>query len=274
MGRRGALRSALLRLVLAASVALGLCTSAPASAEPSTSQSGAAPDEPASRMRLRFVLPLWLPLLTFEGSTQSKGTLSDVVQTETAVRWVAMGMLELGYRPIIARGDVFGIGFGDKLLRRDGQPSDSTVNSSALMTRGFLMYEFGPYRLSQRHADRRFSWGPIAGVRYNRIAVDAAEHSDFAAQYAWLDPIVGFRDEFVLGRWRLGMHTDVGGFNVSSDLAFWASASVEFMIAKWFSVWIGWQHYQVLFQRSTSTGATSLEFVLTGPSAGFGFHVF
>ncbi|HSU40086.1 MAG TPA: hypothetical protein VLJ38_10970, partial [Polyangiaceae bacterium] len=88
----------MLRLVLGGSVALGLCTSVPASAEPSTSQSSAAPDEPTSRMRLRFVLPLWLPLLTFEGSTQSKGTLSDLVQTETAVRWVAMGMLELGYR--------------------------------------------------------------------------------------------------------------------------------------------------------------------------------
>jgi hypothetical protein len=70
------------------------------------------------------------------------------------------------------------------------------------------------------------------------------------------------------------MHTDVGGFTVGSDLAFWASANVEFMIAKWFSVWVGWQHYQVLFQRTTSHGPTSLEFVLTGPSAGFGFHVF
>jgi hypothetical protein len=128
--------------------------------------------------------------------------------------------------------------------------------------------------LSARHPERRFSWGPLAGVRYNRFGVDAAEHADFAAHYAWLDPIVGVRDEFTLGRWRLGMHTDVGGFGVSSDLAFWASASVEYMIANWFSVWIGWQHYQVLFQRNSSTGPTSFEFVLTGPSAGFGFHVF
>jgi len=272
MVRRGALRTVSLRLLLAVTFALGLCSSA--GAEPSANRSAPLPEEPTTRMRLRFVLPVWLPLLVFEGSTQSKGTLSDLVQTQTEVRWVAMGMLELGYRPIIARADVFGIGFGDKLLRHDGEPTNSAVDSSALMTRGFLMYEFGPYRLSQRHPDRRFSWGPLAGVRYNRIGIEATENTDFSAHYAWLDPIAGVREEFVLGRFRLGMHTDVGGFTVSSDLAFWASASVEFMIAKWFSVWIGWQHYQVLFQRSTSSGATSLEFVLTGPSAGFGFHVF
>ena len=196
-----------------------------------------------------------------------------LVQTQSQVEWVAMGMLELGYRPIIARGDVFGIGFDGKLLRENGEATNASVQSSALMARGMLMYEFGPYRLSQRHADRRFSFSPLAGVRYNRVAMEATEPTPLAGHYAWLDPLVGVRDEFVLGRWQLGMHTDVGGFTVGSDLAFWASATVEYMIVRWFSVWIGWQHYQVLFQRKAEHGPTSLELVLTGPSAGFGFHV-
>ncbi len=229
----------------------------------------------ADRIRLRFVLPLWLPVLAMQSSTESKGTLTDLVQTQTAVRWVAMGMLELGYRPIIARGDVFGIGFDDQLLRKNGEPTDIAVHSSALMTRGMLMYEFGPYRLSQRHADRRFSFAPLVGVRYNRVGIESVEQTDLAGHYSWLDPLIGIRDEFSLGRWQLGMHTDVGGFGIGSgsDFAFWASATVEYLIFPWFSVWIGWQHYQVLFQRSGEHGPTSLEFTLTGPSAGLGFHV-
>jgi hypothetical protein len=229
--------------------------------------------EPESRVRLRFVLPLWLPLLAMQSSTEARGSLTDLVQTQTAVRWVAMGMLELGYRPIIARADVFGIGFDDQLLRANGEPTNIELKSSALMARGMLMYEFGPYRLSRRHADRLFRFSPLLGVRYNRIATETNEQTTLAGHYDWFDPLVGVRDEFELGRWQLGMHTDVGGFNLSSDLAFWASATVEYMIFNWFSMWIGWQHYQVLFQRSATHGPTSLELVLTGPSAGFGFHV-
>lgn len=262
------------RFALGACFVLGALSTARARAESSASVPSASETESQTRIRLRFVLPVWLPFLTFDGSTRSRGSLSDLVQTDTEVRWVATGMLELGYRPIIARGDVFGIGFGDQLLRRNGEPTDTGIHSSALMTRGFLMYELGPYRLSRRHADRTFSWGPLLGVRYNRVGIDATENTNFSGHYAWVDPLAGVREEFMLGRWRLGMHTDVGGFNLASDLAFWASATVEFMIVKWFSVWVGWQHYQVLFQRSESHGPTSLEFVLTGPSAGFGIHVF
>lgn len=199
--------------------------------------------------------------------------MSDLVQTQTEVRWVAMGMLELGYRPVIARVDVFGVGFGDQLLRKNGEPTEVSADSSALMARALLLYELGPYRLSRRHADRRLSFGPLVGARYNRVGIESSERTELLGHYGWVDPLVGARTELELGRWRIGMHTDIGGFGIHSDLALWASATFEYSIVRWFSVWLGWQHYQVLFQRATERGSQSLQFTLTGPSAGFGLHV-
>ncbi|HEY3497475.1 MAG TPA: hypothetical protein VGK73_22415, partial [Polyangiaceae bacterium] len=224
--------------------------------------------------RLRFVLPMWLPLLAMDSSAETEGGGSDVVETQAEVKWVIMGRLEAGYHPIIARADVFGIGLGEQFVRRNGELTDASVEASGVIGRAILMYEFGPWRLRKHSPRHRFLFAPLAGGRYNRVALEASEQTELSGAYDWIDLLVGLRTEFLLGNWRLGTHVDVGGFGVSSELAFWASANVEYMIASWFSIWIGWQHYQVLFEKSSDRGEHKLELFLTGPSAGIGFHVF
>jgi hypothetical protein len=135
------------------------------------------------------------------------------------------------------------------------------------------MWELGPWRLSRKRP-RRMVLAPLIGGRYNRIGLDVERQKDLSTHYQWADPIVGVRNEFLLGDWRIGMHVDVGGFTVSSDIAFWAATNVEYMLTRWLSLWIGWQHYQVMFQRQEGGGEQSLNFVLSGPSAGIGIHVF
>lgn len=75
------------------------------------------------------------------------------------------------------------------------------------------------------------------------------------------------------GDWRFGTRMDAGGFGVGSEFAFWAAATVDYMITSWFSVWGGWQHYQVFFKHTTETQEDTLELFLTGPSAGVSFHI-
>lgn len=255
-------------------LALGLGLARPARAEPAIGGRASDPGaESEARFRLRFILPIWLPLFDLESSLEAKGGTSHVIETKSEVRWVAIGMLEAGYRPFLVRGDVFGVGFADQVLMDNGEPTSLTLDSSGVIARGFAMLELGPWQLSRRNS-RRMVLAPLAGVRYNRIGLDVARQKELSTHYEWADPIVGVRNEFILGDFRIGMHTDVGGFTLSSDLAFWAALNVEYMITRWLSFWVGWQHYQVMFQRQSDRGEQSLNFVLSGPSAGIGVHVF
>ena len=270
--QNGVVRSGLRRAL--PTVALGLVLARPAGAEPVSGGKGTDPGaESERRFRLRFIVPAWLPLFDLESSLEAKGSTSHVIETKSEVRWVAIGMVEAGYRPLVVRADVFGIGFGDQVLTKDGAPTSLTLESSGVIARGLVMYELGPWRLSHKRP-RSMVFAPLVGGRYNRIGLDVQRHQELSTHYEWADPIVGVRNEFLLGDWRIGMHADVGGFSVSSDLAFWAALNVEYILTRWLSLWIGWQHYQVMFQRSANGGEQSLNFVLSGPSAGIGIHVF
>jgi len=224
-----------------------------------------------SPLRLDLVIPLWLPYLALETTIESTSTLE--VDTASEVSWVVIGTLEAGYRSLAARVDAFGIGFEDTVLRENGDETDIVVESSGFVGRGIVMYEFGPWRLKRNKPRWQFAVSPLGGARYNRVALGTGERTDVEGAYDWVDPLVGTRLELRLGDWRMGTHVDVGGFGISSQFAFWAAASVEYMITSWFSTWLGWQHYQVLFEKTVSGEEQSLELLLTGPSAGMTFHI-
>src|SRR6187397_172093 len=78
------------------------------------------PKSDESRVRLRFTIPVWLPLLAMESSATHDGIQTDSFEMESEVSWVILGTLELGYRPLIARVDVFGAGFGEHIAHKNG----------------------------------------------------------------------------------------------------------------------------------------------------------
>ncbi|HEU5073921.1 MAG TPA: hypothetical protein VFU02_07105 [Polyangiaceae bacterium] len=226
-----------------------------------------------SPLRLEAVVPLWLPFLGLETTIESDSTVGENIKTETEVAWIVIGSLELGYKALAARADAFGIGFEDTVLRRDGMETEVMVESSGFVARGILMYEFGPWRIRRNKPAWQFSVSPLAGARYNRIGLGTGERTEIEGDYSWTDPVVGTRMDMRLDDWRFGTHLDIGGFGVSSDLAFWAAATVDYMITSWFSVWLGWQHYQVYFEEASEEQVDTLELFLTGPSAGVSFHI-
>lgn len=224
-----------------------------------------------SPLRLDFVVPLWLPYLALDTTIESTSTLE--VETATEVSWVVIGTLEAGYRSLAARVDAFGIGFEDTVLRENGDETDIVVESSGFVGRGIVMYEFGPWRLKPNKPRWQFAVSPLAGARYNRVSLGTGERTDVEGAYDWVDALVGTRLELRLGDWRMGTHIDVGGFGITSEFAFWAAVNVEYMITSWFSTWLGWQHYQVLFENTINGEEQSLQLLLTGPSAGVTFHI-
>jgi hypothetical protein len=227
-----------------------------------------------SRFRLRLVAPLWLPLLSAQSSATSADLETENLDLESEVNWIVIGVLETGYRPLIARVDVFGIGFGDQVVRRNGESTELAFDSSGFVGRAVLMYEIGPWKFGRHDRRREFTLAPLAGARYNRIGLETGEPTNWSGRYQWVDPVVGARTELTLGDFRLGTHVDFGGFGVSSDIAFWASATVEYLVTDWFSIWLGWQHYQVLFDDVTEQGEHRIRLYLTGPSAGVSLNLF
>jgi len=225
-----------------------------------------------SPLRLDAVVPLWLPFLGIETTIESDSTLGENIETETEVAWVVIGSLELGYDSWAVRADAFGIGFEDTVLRREGEETDIMVATSGFVMRGIAMYEFGPWRIRNK-PKWQFAVSPVAGARYNRIGLATGERTEIEGDYDWIDPLVGARMELRLGDWRFGTHMDAGGFGVGSQMALWASATADYMITDWFSVWMGWQHYMVFFKHETEVQEDTLEMFLTGPSAGVSFHI-
>jgi len=229
--------------------------------------------EEESRLRLKFVLPLWLPLLALDSSATVEGSQTDVVEAETEVSWIVIGMLDVGYRPIVARIDVFGVGFGETLRLKSDESRQIAFDGSGFVGRAILMWELGPWALNSTRT-HRFLVAPLAGARYNQVKLEAGEPTNAAGRFRWVDPVVGVRTELALGDFRLGTHLDFGGFGVSSDLAFWGALTGEYFITSWFSIWLGWQHYQVHFEETSVHGEHQLGLYLSGPSAGFGLNAF
>ena len=179
--------------------------------------------EDESRVRLKFVLPLWLPLLALNSSATVEGSQTEVVEAETEVSWIVIGMLDVGYRPLVARVDVFGVGFGETLSLKGGGERQIAFDGSGFVGRAILMYELGPWALNRTRTNR-FLVAPLAGARYNQVKFEAAEASDLNGRYRWVDSVVGVRTEFTLGDFRLGTHIDFGGFGASSVISPFAGA--------------------------------------------------
>jgi hypothetical protein len=236
-----------------------------------------APATPASEApdvwRLRFVLPVWLPFSKAESRTDVPLPAGGppALETRTSVEWFLLGVLEAGYRPISARFDVFGAGFHDRLEHQNGTTTNVAVDSSGVIARGLVGYEFGPFR---RGAGRWYSMTPLIGVRYNQLGFSVPDHSALAGDYRWVDPLVGARADFTLQKWRVMTELDFGGFGAGSDFALWAQVSGEYMLASWCALWAGWQHYEVLLEQPVKRPDRRMLLYLTGPAVGFSFHIF
>jgi hypothetical protein len=94
----------------------------------------------------------------------------------------------------------------------------------------------------------------LAGVRYAGIDGEATLNvvgplpalvgtRDFSESETFIDPIVGFKGNFELGKkWFVPYYFDIGGFSVDSDLTLQAFAAIGYRFCDWFSMALGYRY--------------------------------
>lgn len=108
-----------------------------------------------------------------------------------------------------------------------------------------------------------------AGVGYD--GPDLQRQSD--ANETWVDPLVGVQVTAPLSpRWWLGLHGDVGGFGVGSDLAWQAWANVGFRASDSASVVLGYRAIDIDFQEGSGTDLFRYDVLTAGPQLGVAFR--
>jgi len=157
------------------------------------------------------------------------------------------------------------------VVHENGTTTDAAYDSSGILVRGLLGYEFGPFRRGPRSW---YSITPLVGARYTQLGFSVPERPSLAGDYRWVDPLIGARADFTLDRVRVMTELDFGGFGVGSDFALWAQVSGEYMLARWCGLWGGWQHFEVLLDQPAQYPHRRMLLYLTGPAVGFAFHVF
>jgi len=94
----------------------------------------------------------------------------------------------------------------------------------------------------------------LAGARYAGIDAKAdlsivgpvpglTGYREFSRTEYYVDPIVGFRGKFELGKnWFLPYYFDIGGFSVDSDWTLQAYTAIGYRFTHWFSMELGYRY--------------------------------
>lgn len=140
-----------------------------------------------------------------------------------------------------------------------------------------LVFEFaGAYSVFRNEYS---NFDLLAGVRYAGIEGDVSlnitgpvpgwvSSPTFSETESYVDPIVGFKGEFELGKkWYLPYYFDIGGFSVDSDLTLQAFAGIGYQFVDWFSMFLSYRYLYYDFGDSKLVE----DLKLYGPALGFSF---
>ena len=106
------------------------------------------------------------------------------------------------------------------------------------------------------------------GIRYAGPNLDR----EAEASKSWVDPIVGVHVTAPLSeRWWLGLHGDVGGFGVGSDLAWQTYANIGFRASDLVSVVAGYRAIDIDYQEGSGHGLFRYDVLTAGPQIGVAF---
>ncbi len=108
-----------------------------------------------------------------------------------------------------------------------------------------------------------------SGLRYAGLVVD--DRVDESR--SWIDPFVGVHLAVPLAkRWRLGIHGDIGGFGVGSDLAWQAHADVGFKASNVVSIILGYRAIDMDYEHTSGDDLFRYDMLISGPQLGVAFH--
>ena len=108
-----------------------------------------------------------------------------------------------------------------------------------------------------------------SGLRYMGQVVE--ERVDESR--SWIDPFVGVHLAVHLAkRWKLGVHGDIGGFGVGSDLAWQAYADIGFKVSNVVSIILGYRAIDMDYQDESGDELFGYDMLIAGPQLGVAFH--
>jgi hypothetical protein len=118
----------------------------------------------------------------------------------------------------------------------------------------------------------------LAGARW----VDLSTGLDFSgpnagvgedASKSWVDPFVGIQVAAPLAtRWWLGLHGDVGGFGVGSDLAWHAYADIGYRASDLVSIILGYRAIDMDYEDGEGGNRFAYDVLTAGPQLGVAFR--
>lgn len=90
---------------------------------------------------------------------------------------------------------------------------------------------------------------------------------------SWLDPVVGLRYEWPLGRdWTLVARGDIGGFGIGSDFSWHATAFASWAMSEHANLLIGYRHLDVDYDDGSGAGRFRWDVAEGGPALGFAWR--
>ncbi|MBL8991437.1 MAG: hypothetical protein JNJ48_07650 [Phycisphaerae bacterium] len=197
----------------------------------------AGPEAKDAGWRAEFTTWIWLVGMT--GDVQARGVsasvdanFGDVLEASDSLLAFS-GRLEVGYGPFAGFIDGMYASIGAERQLGPGGLLDLDVkNEQGLIDFG-LMYRVGSWDPSGDAAKgtRKTTLDVFAGGRYSVVALelDPSIGPTVSQTKGWVDPILGARLVLPFAeQWHLSLSGDIGGFGVSSDLTWSASAGVGF----------------------------------------------
>ena len=231
--------------------------------------------------RFEATIPIWIPGVTgtfADGSSKVTGGGDSTLPPGLVDRlpglvenleFALLGRFHAEHDRWSGTVDGFGVRMGTAIAfeGREGETGDS----SAVILRADVGYRLLDRGGPCSYTCRSFVLDAYVGARYYAVDVDIATPlaGHLKASRDWTDPIVGLRTDWeITPRWSMLAEADVGGFDVGSKLAVWASASVRYRISHLISVEAGWTVLDCDFERRSF----EWNLTLSGPRVGLTFH--
>ena len=158
------------------------------------------------------------------------------------------------------------------LIFMDLEDKEGAANGTTTASMDETLFELaGGYRVSPAVI-------LLAGARWVdlgtgiRISGPDAEAGGDASK-SWVDPFVGVHVSAPLAtRWWLGVHGDIGGFGVGSDLAWHAYADIGFRVSDLVSILLGYRAIDMDYEEGEGIERFAYDVLTAGPQLGVAFR--
>ena len=215
----------------------------------------AAEEKPDDRWRFTITPYLWLPSVSASAKlTLPSGLESTSTDVDSGLEFAALLNMEVRKGRWSIFSDIMYLNASaDGTAHFPGvSPSSGGWTSETDLDLKTIIFEVvGGYTVFR---NEYLNFDLLAGVRYAGIDGDATldvvgplpalvSTMDFSESEAFVDPIVGFKGKFELGKkWFVPYYFDIGGFSVDSDLTLQAFAGIGYHFCDWFSMVLGYRY--------------------------------